>query len=342
MILRFKKTESLLEKLIIIVISSLLLANIVYTSSQTSFSVQITPGPQCYDGQDNDNDGLEDFPNDPDCDSTSDDTESDVPVGGGGGGGGGTPAPVPVIIPTTSAIFSGKAYPQSTVTLLKDAQVAAETKALSDASFQFTLSGLTPGVYYFSLYSEDRYGRRSTLLSFPANLALGSTTQISGIFIAPTIDIDKDVVKVGESIAIFGQTFPNSDVTILLSSDAERSVKTKADSTGTYLFNFNTTGLNEGDYVVKSKASIASEFSSIGKVLGFRIGAESIVKKPVGSSRGDFNSDGRVNLVDFSMLAYWYKRPLTDTFKLLESKQLNNDGKVDLVDFSILAFHWTG
>src|SRR3989338_4007834 len=47
--------------------------------------------------------------------------------GGGGGGGGGI-----VSAPSTSAVFSGKAYPGSTVTLLKDAQIAATTIAGQD------------------------------------------------------------------------------------------------------------------------------------------------------------------------------------------------------------------
>ena len=49
------------------------------------------------------------------------------------------------------------------------------------------------------------------------------------------------------------------------------------------------------------------------------------------------NKDSRVNLVDFSIAAYWYKRSTPPP-----SADLNGDGKVDLVDFSILAFYWTG
>jgi len=58
-----------------------------------------------------------------------------------------------------------------------------------------------------------------------------------------------------------------------------------------------------------------------------------VPSKPV----GDMNGDQRVNLIDFSILAYWYKRP-----NPLASVDLNKDGKVDLVDVSILAFYWTG
>jgi hypothetical protein len=49
-----------------------------------------------------------------------------------------------------------------------------------------------------------------------------------------------------------------------------------------------------------------------------------------------------VNLVDFSIAAYWYKRPLSADFKVKEAAKLNGDGKIDLVDFSIMAYYWTG
>ena len=56
--------------------------------------------------------------------------------------------------------------------------------------------------------------------------------------------------------------------------------------------------------------------------------------------RADLNCDGYVNIVDFSILAYWYKRILTlEAAKMVD---LNHDGKVDLIDFSIMAYHWTG
>jgi hypothetical protein len=58
--------------------------------------------------------------------------------------------------------------------------------------------------------------------------------------------------------------------------------------------------------------------------------------------KADLNCDGRVNLVDFSIAAYWYKRPLNDAFKAIEKDRLNGDGKIDLIDFSIMAYYWTG
>jgi hypothetical protein len=58
------------------------------------------------------------------------------------------------------------------------------------------------------------------------------------------------------------------------------------------------------------------------------------------TKKGDINHDGKVNLVDFSILAYWYKRPLTAE-ALKQCIDQNGDGKVTLADFSILAYFWT-
>ena len=96
------------------------------------------------------------------------------------------------------------------VTLLKDAQIAATTIAGTDAKFQINISNLSGGNYIFSVYSEDKKGLRSSLLTFPVSVTSGATTNISGIFIAPTIATDKSDVRRGDNIAIFGQSIPSS------------------------------------------------------------------------------------------------------------------------------------
>lgn len=258
---------------------------------------------------------------------------SNCTTGGGGGGGTYTPPPVQTIVN-----FSGRAYPKSTVTLLKDAQVATTTVAGSDANFQISLSGISAGNYIFSVYSEDREGRRSPLLTFPLSVTFGATTNVSGIFIAPTIDVDKSEVKRGENIAIFGQSAAQADIVISVASE-EFFAKTVSDKDGIYLHYFDTTVLDYGTHYTKSKASIANlEVSSFSSTINFKVGTKTVEKEEKPEiSKSDVNQDGRVNLVDFSIAAYWYKRPSPPS-----TADLNGDGKVDLVDFSIMAYYWTG
>jgi len=261
--------------------------------------------------------------------------------GGGGGGGGGAYVP-PVV--ETKVNFSGRAYPKSTVTLLKDAQIAATTIAGSDANFQISISGLAGGNYIFAVYSEDKDGRRSSLLTFPVSITSGVTTNVSGIFIAPTIAVDKSEVKQGDNIAIFGQSVPKADITIQVSSEEDFFAKTVADVSGVYLYNLGTEILDYGSHFTKSKAAKDGEISSFSRAVSFLVGTKTVAKVVPTKcpAKADLNNNCRVNLVDFSIAAYWYKRPLSVLFAATEKEKLNGDGKVDLVDFSIMAFYWTG
>lgn len=264
-------------------------------------------------------------------------TNSDSGGGNGDGGGGGS-----AIQPAASVIFKGRAYPKSAVTLLKDAQIAATTVAGANANFQINLSGLSAGNYFFSIYSEDYKGRRSSLFTFPISITRGTTTSMSGIFVAPTIAIDKSEVKHGDNIAIFGQSTPVSEITITVSSDKQSFVKTQADKDGIYLYNFDTSLLEIGQHFTKSKTALNGEISSYSKAMSFLVGTKNIAKEESEILKGDLNNDGRVNLIDFSIAAYWYKRSISAEFAEKEKEQLNGDGKVDLVDFSIMAYYWTG
>ncbi|HUW71871.1 MAG TPA: hypothetical protein VMV66_01605 [Candidatus Humimicrobiaceae bacterium] len=255
-----------------------------------------------------------------------------------GGGGGVAPSA------ETRVNFSGRAYPKSAVTLLKNAQIAATTVAGADSNFQISLAGLSGGNYIFSVCSEDRTGNRSSLLTFPVSVTAGVTTNVSGIFIAPTIAVDKSEVKRGDNIAIFGQSAPQSEITITINSDEEFFTKTDADKDGIYLYNFDTTPLAMEQHFTKSKAALNGEISSFGKTVSFFVGTKTVFAKPSGECTGkaDLNSDCRVNLVDFSIAAYWYKRSISSEFKVIDQDKLNGDGKIDLVDFSIMAYYWTG
>ncbi len=259
--------------------------------------------------------------------------------GGGGGGGGGSPSPPA----ETEVNFSGRAYPLSKVGVLKDGQVVATSIAGPDAKFYISLSGLSPGDYNFSLYGEDSNGRRSSLFTFSVYITDGVTTNISGVFITPTIDTDKSEVKRGENIAILGQSPPLSEVTIAVNSEEDIFVKTFSDQSGTYLYNLDTVLLAMGRHLTQSKAALQGEISSFSNAVTFLVGNKTVFRGagtcPV---KGDLNDDCRVNLVDFSIAAYWYKKPISAQFAVKETDKLNSDGKISLVDFSIMAFYWTG
>jgi hypothetical protein len=53
---------------------------------------------------------------------------------------------------------------------------------------------------------------------------------------------------------------------------------------------------------------------------------------------GDLNKDGKINIVDFSILMYFWNQ----TNPSNPCADINKDGIVNLTDFSIMLFWWTG
>jgi len=253
--------------------------------------------------------------------------------GGGGGGGGGV-----TIAPETGITISGYAYPGLEVTLLKDAQVALVTTAGMDGRFNASLIGLSAGSYIFSVYSEGRFGTRSALFSFPVIVTSGATARVSGIFIPPTLRVDKSQVKKGDDITFFGTTTPGSLVNITVNSFNNIILQTNANDDGVYLQAYNTSELDKEEHTVQTRAVLNGQLTSNSKVVTFVVGDSNITQPtPHDFTKADLNDDGRVNIVDFSIAAYWYKRLSPPA-----SVDLNTDGKVDIVDFSIMAYNWTG
>jgi len=256
---------------------------------------------------------------------------------GGGGGAGSASASVPVINVPTGVIFSGRAYPLSHVIILKDGQEVISTVAGPDSNFSVSFSGLSKGTYNFSVLSQDSQGIRSAPFNVSIFVTPGTTTTISGIFIAPTISVDKTSVKRGDNIAIFGRTTPQSQVIISVASEDEVFEKVPADNNGAYLYNFDTSLVEVGEHTAKSKSTLGNEISSFSQGVNFTVGDKTISKKETCALKGDLNGDCRVNLVDFSIMAYWYHQNNPP-----KKVDLNGDGKITLTDFSILAYYWTG
>ncbi len=266
--------------------------------------------------------------------SPSPTASGEVPAAGGG----------VISVITTGVNFSGRAYPSNKVVILKDGQIAATTVAGQDSNFNVSLTGLSAGNYNFIVYGEDKQGRHSAFLTFPLTITQGTVVTVSGIFIAPTIAVDKQEVKKGEDIAFFGQTAANAEVTVQVNSAEPFFAKTASDKGGVYLYNFDTSVLELGQHLAKAKSAYSGGTSPYGSAAGFRVGRQTVLASvPAACAvKADLNDDCRVNLVDFSIAAYWYKRRISLEFALREVSRLNGDGKVDLTDFSIMAYYWTG
>ena len=245
-----------------------------------------------------------------------------------GGGGGAAPPPV-----ETKVILQGKAYPSAKITVLIDGRVAANITADSLANFKKEITNITAGTYNFGLWAEDREGRRSITFSFSATVISGITTTVFDIFIPPTIELEKVNLLRGETLKILGQTAPESELSIHVESPQEIIKKTVAKETGDWSYLFDTGPLEEGMHITRAKAESPEDLlSSFSRVLSFYVGKYGVEEI---SPRADFNRDSRTNLIDFSIMLYWWGKynPAVD---------MNQDGIVNLPDFSILMYHWSG
>ena len=247
------------------------------------------------------------------------------PTGAGGGA-----APPPAV---TKVVLQGKAYPLSSITVLQDGKIVTTTIADAQANFKIEITNITAGIWTFGIWAEDKEGRKSITFSFTTSVTSGMTTTISGIFLPPTIDIDKTLVQRGETLNILGITAPQSEVSIFVRSPQEIIKKTNAKTDGTWFHPFDTTPLEDGFHTTRAKAaSPEGLLSTFSQTLAFNVGRELVTAL---CPKGDLNKDGKVNLVDFSILLYWWGR-------YNACADQNQDGIVNLKDFSIMLYWWTG
>ncbi|MEK7115021.1 MAG: hypothetical protein AAB847_01540 [Patescibacteria group bacterium] len=267
-------------------------------------------------------------------------TSTDDGGGGGGGGGGGSGGSI--------INFSGTAFPSGIVTLLQDAQVVATSTANSlSGQFYLSVGGLAPGNYIFGIYASDLDCRRSSIISYNIDIPSATTVNVTNIFISPTIVVSKSEVSRGRIIAAFGYTAPVADVSLFISGAGYGQVQSQTN--GRYFHYLNTAPLSLGEYSAQTRAymPIGALTSAISLGEDFVVGSQDKFKS-TGSicglcqGKGDLNSDCRVDLVDFSIAAFWWMRPLSPAFQIIEAQRLNGDGIIDLTDFSIMAYYWTG
>lgn len=254
--------------------------------------------------------------------------------GGGGGGGGTTDTTSP-----TTVTLEGMAYPNAKIVILRGSVIKVKTVADPSAHFSVSLTNIPTGVSSFSVYSEDVVGRTSLVYTFPILITSGATINIGGIFLSPTIAVDKQQVKSGDPLRIFGYGFPKTDVNISVHSSVERTAKVVSDKNGFYTYQLDTTGLEYGKHQAESVVVTDDMISPRSIPAYFTVSDKETILTENGTCvhQGDTNCDNKVNLIDFSIMAYWFKRPGAPTVI-----DLNKDGIVSLIDFSIMAYHWTG
>lgn len=260
--------------------------------------------------------------------------------GGGGKGSGNNGIPGASTVGSvdfegnTDVIVKGKAYPGATVTVLRDGTVERVVEASGEADFSFTLTGQTPGITTFGFWALDRAGRKSITYSATFQIVQNAVTTLSGILLPPTLVVVPEKVTPGNSVSFEGSAVPATNVRVFVDT-IDKPEETKAAATGEWAVTYDSKTLsNEAFHTVKAQYidPLNSELKSgFSKSTSFYVGVNDVKT----GLQGDLNSDGSVNLTDFSILLFNWNAAggIAD---------LNTDGTVSLSDFSILLFYWTG
>lgn len=240
-----------------------------------------------------------------------------------------------ITIPKTAVSFSGFAYPGASVSLLKQGEEKTTVVADGTGYFTITLPEIYDSSVLYSLFAEDISGNRSLLINYPIAVQVGFLTHLSGIRFPPTIITDKTEVKFRDYLTVSGYALPQKEMEVVLEGKKSYTFTLVSSMDGPYKIILPMLELPKGDYVAYVKYPGDTRIS---KFVSFIIGELNIFNSDgVSNIPGDCNADRVINLVDFSVLAFWYGKN-----KPPSCVDTNHDSLINLIDFSILAFYWTG
>jgi hypothetical protein len=243
-----------------------------------------------------------------------------------------------VATPLSSLNITGYTAPNAFVTLTENGSVLGTTVASGLGDFTFPLTGLDPGSHTYVMFSSDSVGRSTSANTLTLYLLGSTTTNVSGIILSPSIEINKSEIASGETITVNGTAKPSSLINIFLEAPLRSySVNSAANGTWSFTLSASETGsLSPGQYQIYTNVQDGIGSQSItSPTVTFRVDTPDS-SNPAPScniSRGDLNCDNITNLVDFSILLFHWQT----NHKVAD---INGDGMVNLTDFSIMMFYF--
>jgi hypothetical protein len=114
--------------------------------------------------------------------------------------------------------------------------------------------------------------------------------------------------------------------------------QTQTNADGRWSFDLDTGQLSIAEHILRVRSVVGNPplttESSFSTSLQLFVGVDGQASTP-----SDLNRDGFVNLIDFSILIFWWGTNGGDSDPPAD---INGNGRVSLEDFSILLFNWTG
>ena len=254
-------------------------------------------------------------------------------AGGGGGGGGGSNTN----LGGTQVNISGRAYPSRTVNFILDGDNVGTVQSNSAGVFSFTTES-SPGTATLGVWSTDIAGTRSITLSNTFDVTQGAITNLNDIVLPPSLKLSKTNINPNEVITVSGQSLPNAKVDLYVNKNASIVQSTQAGANGVWTMQYNTDKLTAKEHTLRVRSvtgtpplTTQSGFSSTVQLF---VGVNGQATRP-----SDLNRDGGINLIDFSILIFWWNTNGGDSNPPAD---INANARVGLEDFSILLFNWTG
>lgn len=223
--------------------------------------------------------------------------------------------------------------------MLVDGDIAKTATADNSGQYNVMIDAIARGAYTFGVYATDVAGVKSSTFSTSFTVAGARSSALSNINIPPSILITPNPVNPGQTLTVSGYTLPNSKVSLENEKEkntaSRKSFTATAASNGSWSVVIDTAQFSNGTYRARAKAEQDVLVTNFSQYTLYGVGTTA----KVGSSNSDLNTDGKVNLTDFSILLYWWNSAGGDSNPPADISQ---DGKVNLTDFSILLFNWTG
>lgn len=261
------------------------------------------------------------------------------PAGSGGGGtsgGGGSSGGSTKPQGDTQVSITGIGYPGTTVNFLLDAKTIGSVRTNNAGRFEFATVA-SPGTATLGIWSTDNSNRRSITVNNTFDVTQGAVTNVSGLIVPPTIFVANPKIIPGTPLVVVGQTIPNAKVEIHFNKSETIATATSG-SDGVYTLTYNTNTLKRAQYTIKARSvtGTAPLFtqSSFSSSVQLFVGVDGAASTP-----SDLNRDGKIDLIDFSILIFWWQTAGGDSDPPAD---ISGNGKVSLEDFSILLFNWTG
>lgn len=231
--------------------------------------------------------------------------------------------------------FHGAAAPQAVITIRRGGTIVVTQTAASTADFSISLMDQPAGQQSYLISATDVSGVALAPVTFALNLSVNTNTIITGIFLGPSISIDKTSVKLGQFITVAGSTAPASAVTVAVNSDSPVSYNINADSGGRWSKLVNTQEIGVGTHTASARAvTSGNQVSAASATVSFAVNP---LEQCDGKKTADLNCDNNINLTDFSILLYFWQQTNPSNSRA----DINGDGRTDVIDFSIMLYQWT-